>query len=392
MAKDVEAKMTKLYGQLSAAQQASVAQAIADKLTSIIGGYGELSVLCEYIIVMLQSSRPPEQIRSELETFLQEQSVPFTTWLCEHIAKMAKEAPVVVEEAAGGKKRRREKRAERDQAASPAADGEVVEKKKAKKEKRNASLVAAAAPAPRSRSRKRRKSAEGAAGNGSSGKDRKAKLTPNVESLKEAYHAPKETQETPKTDTSGPVAPPAEQLYAPHPYYLQPPSAHHYHFAPPGAVPVAVAALAPARPAQFFAPKKWRVLRANTVVRATEQLESPEVQKLQEGEIVEQVSPPLVTEQGLVRIQIRHPSSPVFPNPIGWVTQDATAAGGPKFLEPGPEAKYKPPSTSASTYWRPPAPMTWRPRGVPPPRPVRPVRPPYGRSFQNLTWKPPPTS
>ena len=50
-----------------------------------------------------------------------------------------------------------------------------------------------------------------------------------------------------------------------------------------------------------------------------------------------QVAPSFTTENGIVRVQIRHPSSPLFPKPIGWVTQDASAAGGPKFLEPGPE-------------------------------------------------------
>jgi len=77
------------------------------------------------------------------------------------------------------------------------------------------------------------------------------------------------------------------------------------------------------------------------MVRATEHLESEEVQLLQEGEIVEQVAPAFKLKNGIVRIQIRHPSSPQFPNPIGWVTQDATAAGGPKFLEPGPEPMAK---------------------------------------------------
>ena len=82
-----------------------------------------------------------------------------------------------------------------------------------------------------------------------------------------------------------------------------------------------------------FPPKKWRVAVADTVVRATEYLDSEEVQRLKEGEIVEQVAPASVIERGLIRVKIRHPSSPQFPNPIGWVTQDATAAGGPKFLQ-----------------------------------------------------------
>merc|ERR1719261_2445884 len=52
---------------------------------------------------------------------------------------------------------------------------------------------------------------------------------------------------------------------------------------------------------------------------------------------------------GIIRVLIRHPSSPQFPNPIGWVTSDATAAGGPKFLEPGPEPM------SRGKPWAPPA-------------------------------------
>jgi len=77
------------------------------------------------------------------------------------------------------------------------------------------------------------------------------------------------------------------------------------------------------------------------VVRETEHLDSTEVRKLQEGEIVEQVAGRFTLKNGIVRIQIRHPSSPQFPMPIGWVTLDATACGGPKFLEPGPEPMSK---------------------------------------------------
>merc|ERR1719414_2782125 len=139
---------------------------------------------------------------------------------------------------------------------------------------------------------------------------------------------------------------------------------HMAEAAPPQAPPV--------RPRHFI-PKKWKVARANTVVRATEHLNSEEVQLLQEGEIVEQVAPSFKLKNSIVRIQIRHPSSPQFPNPIGWVTQDATAAGGPKFLEPGPEPMQR---------------GSWRPWAAPPAeRYVRPTsRGPNG--FQNLTWTP----
>ncbi|CAK9078824.1 unnamed protein product [Durusdinium trenchii] len=159
----------------------------------------------------------------------------------------------------------------------------------------------------------------------------------------------------------------------PGPGYPPRPS-YGYPYYPPA--PVAVAA------PQYFTPKKWRVARNNTVVRKTEKLESEEVQKLQEGEIVEQVAPAFTTENGIVRVQIRHPSSPLFPKPIGWVTQDASAAGGPTFLEPGPEPmkmQGAAPAAPGAPGWRP---SPWRPR-VPPPRP-------FGRpsSFQNISWTP----
>lgn len=92
------------------------------------------------------------------------------------------------------------------------------------------------------------------------------------------------------------------------------------------------------RDGRFTLPKKWRVVRSNTVVRATQSLDSDQVQQLKEGEIVEQVEPRVTLRTGVIRLLIRHPSSPRFPDPIGWVTLDATAAGGPIFLEPGPEA------------------------------------------------------
>jgi len=174
--------------------------------------------------------------------------------------------------------------------------------------------------------------------------------------------------------------------------------------APPGAAPASGPAPAPpsaTRP-RHFPPKKWRVIRANTVVRATERLDSQEVQSLQEGEIVEQVAPHFRLKNGIVRIQIRHPSSPHFPNPIGWVTLDATAAGGPKFLEPGPEPMtkgWRPPAAAAAAWSSPGAPV-WRPRGPPgspggpaggpaaAPRPAAAGAPRGAYGFQNLTWTP----
>lgn len=447
MGKETEdTQSIQLYSKLSADQQASLAEAILQRLKSMIGGYGELSVLSEYISVMLQSTRPADQIQSELEAFLQEQSAPFTAWLCEQVTKLASEAPPA-EEGTGGKRRRREKRAEREAADKP-VEADAPEKKKSKREKKNGSVLAAAAAAAagaaplRSRSRKRRRrnsvdvdAADGAeAGTGTSAGSRepaarKATLTPNVEYLREAYHTPKADSHSsadgkdtrwsfradgPPSQGAAPQAtpgpPPAAHHYPPPQHYYPPlHSPHQYHYAAPGAMhpapavnaspangvfagaPTAAASVPASRPARFIE-KKWRVLRPNTVVRASEKLDSAEVQKLQVGEIVEQVAPAFTTEKGLIRIQIRHPSSSVFPNPIGWVTQDATAAGGPKFLEQGPEPMQKSPSNN----WRPPASSwassAWRPRGSAGPWSARPAAAPaapQGRpSFQNLTWKP----
>eukprot|EP00927_Polykrikos_kofoidii_P047867 TRINITY_DN42154_c0_g1_i1.p1 TRINITY_DN42154_c0_g1~~TRINITY_DN42154_c0_g1_i1.p1 ORF type:complete len:634 (+),score=100.96 TRINITY_DN42154_c0_g1_i1:206-1903(+) len=143
---------------------------------------------------------------------------------------------------------------------------------------------------------------------------------------------------------------------------------------------------APTRPPRHFHFKKWRVCRSNTVVRETEALDSPEVQVLQEGEIVEQTAPPFKLLNGIVRIQIRHPSSRAFPNAIGWVTLDATKAGGPKFFEPGPEPMMR-------LGW---SPRPTRPYAVPRspvPASARPILPisspgagPPWRTYQNLVW------
>lgn len=445
-------KPTELYSKLSAEEQAEFGQAIVAKLKSIIGGYGELGVLSEYIVVMLQSNRPAEQIRSELDAFLQEQSGPFTEWLCDELTKVASE-----DAATTAKRRRKEKKAEREVAAAAGdavaleAQQAAAERKKQKREKRNASVITAAAAAAasvplrpreepvaviarsRSRKRRRRSGAEGALGeaevaNGGSASSRlsKAKLTPNVEYLRESYHQKADTKpekEDPPPDTrwsfraDGSVVPGTAAVLGPPPgqHHYPPPHLHYQHpspqhYPPPQAYPGPPPSTAPptsspaipssstvsssVRPAKYFAPKKWRVLRNNTIVRQTEKLDSPEVQKLQEGEIVEQVSPSFRTEAGLIRIQIRHPSSPLFPNPIGWVTQDATEAGGPKFLEPGPEPMHRPapawrPASTPSTPWYP-SPAPFRPRasggaGIPPARP--PIA--SGRFTGNLVWKPP---
>merc|ERR1740115_128401 len=84
-------RATLLYNKLTQEQQADFGKRVVEKLRTLIGGYGELSVLAEYIQVMLQSSRPREQIETELEAFLQDQSRPFTNWLCNSLAEFAGE-------------------------------------------------------------------------------------------------------------------------------------------------------------------------------------------------------------------------------------------------------------------------------------------------------------
>ncbi|CAE7422423.1 CPK2 [Symbiodinium natans] len=391
-------KLAELYEKLSAEQRSSLSKAVTEKLQTMIGGYGELGVLVEYISVMLQSSRPPEAIKTELEAFLQDQSGPFTNWLCEKLQKMVKEGNE------GSKRRRREKREDgKEKTKDPTKDAEKKAKKEKKAQAAQAAAQAAATPtnvaaAPaRSRSRKRRRRAATASTPVTvttpvaNQADRKAKLTPNVDYMHEGRPPKSDGREGPAPggdtwDTRWSFRAPGGQPShdpAASPYQGSGPSYPASRFQPPHA-----ATQAP----QYFTPKKWKVVRGNTVVRKSERLDSEEVQKLQEGEIVEQVAPAFTTENGIIRVQIRHPSSPLFPKPIGWVTQDATAAGGPKFLEPGPEPmqRAQPHSQPATTPgWRPPPSPhwgAWRPRpGVPPPRPAA----NYARpGFQNLTWTP----
>lgn len=430
---------TELYSKLDAEKQADFNKVVIKKLKTLIGGCGELSVLAEYIAVMLQSSRPPEQIQSELEAFLQDQSVAFTDWLFKQLAKHggleeARAAPAgAVVRAPDAKGEALLLRAVQDARQGVAAQTEVPAKRKERREKevpekdhksstRNRHQRSRSR---RERSRPRRRRAEAAAQEASA-VDKKAVLTPNVRFLRDAYHQNKGVdeaverpagQEEPRVDTrwsfraeaapitwqgAAPTGPPSAVITpAPHGHppphavapgygvppvhgatpYDHPAAASAYGAAGPVVVPISTPAPRP----RFFQIRKWKVARQNTVVRASEQLNSPEVQTLQVGEIVEQVAPPFKLQNGIVRIQVRHPSSPHFPNPIGWVTLDATAAGGPKFLEPGPEPMQKP-------SWRPPAPawaapVFFRPRapagGMSPAKPAR-----APGTFQNLTWTP----
>lgn len=420
MGKD-EAPLAQFYEKLSSEQKKSLSNAVTEKLQGIIGGYGELGVLVEYISVMLQSSRPKETIQSELEAFLQDESGPFTTWLCEKLAKMT-------EGSTGKRRRKKDPKDPKDPKETKEVKDSTDAARKAKKEKKAAAAAAAnaaaaaaaaaaapvAAPAERrSRSRKRRRRSAAAAATAApaptgpgtaatlTAADRKAKLTPNVDYIQEPRgedatrwsfraethqgHAPppgSPVRYVPPSYPPGPPGYPASRPpFTPAPHAPHAPHAHHaphVPYAPSHASPMMHPHAAHGQP--YFTPKKWKVARKDTVVRKTERLDSDEVQKLQEGEIVEQVAPSFTTENGIVRVQIRHPSSPLFPKPIGWVTQDASAAGGPKFLEPGPEPMKTPgPPAVSGSSWRP---SYWRPPRAPPPRP-------YGaRSFQHLTWTP----
>ncbi|CAK0856257.1 unnamed protein product [Prorocentrum cordatum] len=435
---------TQLYSNLSPEQQAKFQDVVVEQLKTLIGGHRELSVLAEYIAVMLQSSRPPEQIESELEAFLQEQSKPFTAWLCKELSKLTgggKASSSRAADAKGealllravqdarqgaaaepevGKRSRREKRPKEGAAAAEAA-APVRERRRASSGGVGAAAAAAAAnvaeqPAgrhrgeARSRSRQRRRreaQREAAAGSGAAA-SRKALLTPNVQFLRDAYHSkvdaqaaepppPPDSRWTFRADASAPGAEPprtAPEGLAPAGYALA-----------PGAPAVPAAAPAPQVTVvrnKFFPAKKWKVARKDTVVRATEHLDSEKVQLLQVGEIVEQVAPAFKLNSGIVRIQIRHPSSPQFPNPIGWVTQDATAAGGPRFLVPGPEpmvkSGWRPPAAAPawgedpSAGWWPPAKGKGRGKGAPAPaaRPAAAGGRGGGQTFSNLTWTPKP--
>lgn len=136
---------------------------------------------------------------------------------------------------------------------------------------------------------------------------------------------------------------------------------------------------APPRPRNFV-PQKWRVIAVQLDVSSTEHLDSQKVRTLKEGEIVESVGPPFALTNGVVRLEITHPSSAQYPSPIGWVTQDASAADGTKNLEPGPQPLSATPRTSAphQSFGKGGGKGKWsqpRPRGK--------------GSFSNVSWRPP---
>lgn len=440
---------TQLYGQLSEEQQDALGKAVIEKLRTLIGGYGELSVLAEYIAVMLQSNRPADMIQTELEAFLQEQSKPFTRWLTKEIEKHGRAAGADANpDADPGSEVLLNRITREAHGRKSGVKVENTKEKKQRKERRSSrhapEAAELAAPAPvikpkerRSRSRRRRRDKEaaragfapappGAAGENDNGADRKVTLTPNVQFLRDAYHNKVEdpADQAMHQELLDPGSPskwhfraePLGPLSAPPQASAGPPGVHHLpgeygyppHLQPHPGMAGAAAPAPPPRQFKTIAPKKWKVVRANTIVRETEQLNSAEVRSLHEGEIVEQVSPSMTLQGGIVRLLIRHPSTPQFPAPIGWVTLDATAAGGPKFLEPGPEPMsrglpWAPPvgtkaaaalspagaapagaAAAAPAPWAAPAPAYIQPVKAAP----APVAAKGPKGYQNLVWTP----
>ncbi|EER06074.1 hypothetical protein Pmar_PMAR028263 [Perkinsus marinus ATCC 50983] len=93
---------------------------------------------------------------------------------------------------------------------------------------------------------------------------------------------------------------------------------------------------------------KWRAIRDDALVRATCEPDSAPVASITNGEIVEQCGQRIVLQSGIIRIQIRHPSHPSFPAPLGWVTLTAESAGGVRYFEKGPDkVRYNDSQTSA---------------------------------------------
>ena len=81
---------TELHNKLDAEKQADFNKVVIERLMTLIGGCAELPILAEYVAAMLQSSRPPEQIQSSLEAFLQDRSAAFTKWLFQQLTKYGK--------------------------------------------------------------------------------------------------------------------------------------------------------------------------------------------------------------------------------------------------------------------------------------------------------------
>lgn len=151
--------------------------------------------------------------------------------------------------------------------------------------------------------------------------------------------------------------------------------------AQPAPAPHRVTVSAPPRPRNFV-PQKWRVIAAELVVSTSENMESKQVRTLHDGEIVESVGPPFTLTNGVVRLEIRHPSSAAYPNPIGWVTQDGSATGGGKNLEPGPQP-VQAAMAPRTSFPQPQKGGGWKGKGS--------GKKGAGKSasFTNVSWKPP---
>jgi hypothetical protein len=105
-------------------------------------------------------------------------------------------------------------------------------------------------------------------------------------------------------------------------------------------------------------PPRWRVIYTNpegegdAIVRAEPALDSEEVAVLHCGDIVEQAGPSETRGQGIIRMPVTAISkrndadgdsprgnhgSNATPKILGWVTVDASSAGGPVFFKPAPD-------------------------------------------------------
>lgn len=97
---------------------------------------------------------------------------------------------------------------------------------------------------------------------------------------------------------------------------------------------------------------RWRVVfhSSPVIVRSDFDLTSKEVETLYNGDIVEQAGPTSRREDGLIRMPITptivrrsegdgdHDGHVGQGRVLGWVTLDATEAGGPLFFKPAPDA------------------------------------------------------
>jgi len=449
-----------LYAKLQPGQQEAFGHIIVDKLRDLIGGYGELQMLAEFIAQMLRSRRPPERIQRELQEFLPEHSELFTTWLFYRLVSLvgSGSAPPVTPSlltlgACGGGGQRMVQKTEREEAdcrwplaaaseealrrtgrsRSPKLAGAYIQQQQGAAERTqredcqdgayvaeslarerkdgayvaeslathavHASPLLQAVPTPARNVRHLRDQfqgkidATGVRSVGSMGSTRsdvrsEGPLLPNrreggeprlqlphralfpapalgtVASLPAVALLPAAPFPPPRPSSSSSCSlqvqsscsmPPSlleQDAFPPLPPTCSPGSPPKLALScdasvGPALIAAAQASLQERRPQQRSPPKQlagrctrcrtWQVVRANTIVRKTKHLNSDQVAALQIGDVVEKVAD-FVLKGGVVRFQITRP--PGLPpdvahddTPYGWVTQDATAAGGPLFLE-----------------------------------------------------------